>query len=645
MKLLKTLAVLLAILASCGREQEGLPFFIPEEGGPAGQRLEADQDGGFSLAEPVLVARDGRAFYIRYRGAGGGESLRVYGGGGRQVAAGTLVRAGEEVVTQHLSLPRGSVIRSFKIEKPADREQDLPALELLEAGLGESFDGIRMGAGLMRLGGAVRAVEQDGSALEVFFQVHGWPFEEPAVDREAQPSAASRFSGATGQPPAAAGRPSAAAGLGGSAAAGQGVWQVAVTLDSRAPFSWPEFRSLEAAAESDDRLRPPGVSSKAPPDRRSSPKLDGGRANVLLTFRFGGETAVFRHGSLPGTQTIYLYEAMVPFRPQSLRLEPLGGGALRLRSLTVSRLGPTAVSAAGESAGGSVPAERSAGSLDPLPADPGAVLLYDPARWRQADFELFSWSRFPRILIMDTADYGVQSRLFKRLAFFVEKRGYRGRLVSNQDFAGLHGFNAHDYRAEDLAGFFQKAREESFTLNREEELLKELLLHNGVIREEQGFLPGTGAILSISRSSYPVLRRHLLTHESYHGVFFSRAEYRQACREEWESLPAPAREFWLLFFRWMGYDTADSYLVVNEFQAYLFQQPRPAVQYYFRSLTAGRLISAYPDRAPEVRRFLRSDPGSFLGSFDRLERSLRETAGVEGGRVVDLEPAGGWEEE
>ncbi len=625
MKLLKTLAVLLAILASCGRAQEGLPFFIPEEGGAAEQRLEADQEGGFYLAEPVLVARDGQAFYIRYRGAGGGESLRVYGGGGRQIAAGTLVRAGEEVVMQHLSLHRGSVIRGFEIEKPADREQGLPALELLEAGLGESFDGIRTGAGLLRLGGAVRAVEQDGSALEVFFRICGWPFEGSAADREA--------------------RPSAAVGLAGPAAAGQEVWQIAVTLDSRAPFSWPEFRSLEAAAESDDRLRPPGASSEAPPDRRSSPELDSGRANVLLTFRSGGETAVFRNGSLPGTQTIYLYEAIVPFRPQSLRLEPLGGGGFRLRSLTVSRLGRTAVSTAGESAGESVPAARSAGSLDPLPADPAAVLLYDPARWRQADFELFSWSRFPRILIMDTADYRVQSRFFKRLAFFVEKRGYRGRLVSNQDFAGLHGFNAHDYRAEDLARFFQKAREESFTLNREEELLKELLLHNGVIREEKGFLPGTGAILSISRSSYPVLRRHLLTHESYHGVFFSRAEYRRACREEWESLPQPAREFWLLFFRWMGYDTADSYLAVNEFQAYLFQQPRPVVQYYFRSLTAGRLISAYPDRALEVRRFLRSDPGSFLRSFDRLERSLRETAGVEGGRVVDLEPAGGWEQE
>ena len=82
-----------------------------------------------------------------------------------------------------------------------------------------------------------------------------------------------------------------------------------------------------------------------------------------------------------------------------------------------------------------------------------AVLLYDPEHWRQPDYELFSWTRFPGILIMDTASYAVQSRFFKRLAFYVEKRGYRGRLIPEEEFAGLHGFNAHDYRAEDLARF------------------------------------------------------------------------------------------------------------------------------------------------------------------------------------------------
>ena len=53
--------------------------------------------------------------------------------------------------------------------------------------------------------------------------------------------------------------------------------------------------------------------------------------------------------------------------------------------------------------------------------------------------------------------------------------GSWGRLVGNEEFAGLHGFNAHDYRAEDLARFFQSAREQLFTLNPEEELLEQIL--------------------------------------------------------------------------------------------------------------------------------------------------------------------------
>ncbi|MEE9309296.1 MAG: hypothetical protein V3V57_17395, partial [Spirochaetia bacterium] len=99
------------------------------------------------------------------------------------------------------------------------------------------------------------------------------------------------------------------------------------------------------------------------------------------------------------------------------------------------------------------------------------------------------------------------------------------------------------------------------------------------------------------------------------------------------------KEFWRLFFRWVGYDTEDPYLTVNEYQAYLFQQPRSELQYYFATLTASRLISSYPGQAARVREFLRSDPDSFTRGFDTLEASLRRIARMEGGRVIELEPA------
>ncbi|MDR2370060.1 MAG: hypothetical protein LBD71_01155, partial [Treponema sp.] len=92
----------------------------------------------------------------------------------------------------------------------------------------------------------------------------------------------------------------------------------------------------------------------------------------------------------------------------------------------------------------------SANPLPPFPgpvsADPAVILAYPQEAWRDARYEIFRWEAFPSILVFDTADYGVQDRLLKRLAFFVEKAGFRGRLAPDSEIAGLHGWNAHDYR-------------------------------------------------------------------------------------------------------------------------------------------------------------------------------------------------------
>ena len=51
----------------------------------------------------------------------------------------------------------------------------------------------------------------------------------------------------------------------------------------------------------------------------------------------------------------------------------------------------------------------------------------------------------------------MQDDLLKRMAFFTEKEGFRGRLAADEEIKDLHGFNAHDYRAETLAAFFDLA--------------------------------------------------------------------------------------------------------------------------------------------------------------------------------------------
>ncbi|MBA7534209.1 hypothetical protein ES705_26455 [subsurface metagenome] len=273
--------------------------------------------------------------------------------------------------------------------------------------------------------------------------------------------------------------------------------------------------------------------------------------------------------------------------------------------------------------------------LLPLPADPGTVLAYEQEEWRDPDFELFSWDLYPHILLMDTADYSVQDRFFKRLAFYVEKKGFRGSIFTLEELAGKHGYNAHDYRAEDLARFFNEV--ERFSLTREEERLENILTENGIIiKKSSGYIPGMGGIISISRSSSKVLRRHLLTHEIFHGLFFSRPGYREGCFAAWQELSPEEQEFWLLFLSWAGYDTADHYLVVNEFQAYLMQQPRRGVNYYFRKVVPGRLIESYPQEEDHIRRILEAGKNGFTRSFDRLQGLLQSRPAVKGGEVVTI---------
>ena len=140
--------------------------------------------------------------------------------------------------------------------------------------------------------------------------------------------------------------------------------------------------------------------------------------------------------------------------------------------------------------------------LSPITADPGIILHWPQAQWRQLSYELFAWEQFPSVLIFDFADYSVQDAYLKRLSFFAEKKGFTGKLLFDEDIASLHGFNAHDYRAETLAAFFQKAEAEHFPLSKSELHLRKVLFHNGIIvRTETGIEAGDGAIVSISRQS------------------------------------------------------------------------------------------------------------------------------------------------
>jgi hypothetical protein len=247
------------------------------------------------------------------------------------------------------------------------------------------------------------------------------------------------------------------------------------------------------------------------------------------------------------------------------------------------------------------------------------------------------------VLVIDSVSYEVQARFFKRLAFFVEKVGYRGSLLTDAELRGRHGYNAHNYNAAGLAEFFTAAQQEGFPLNAEEELLREIVLANGIISaggDADGFTPNDGGVLAVSQesSSFPGLRELLVSHEAYHGVYYAEPDYVRAVDDAWESLDARQQRFWTLLLSGLQYDVDDEYLVRNEYHAYLLQQPVTAAGWYFESRSAERLRRWYPGLAGWFDEYFRDYAGSHREQAAAIEAHLFRLTGLRARDVFCLEP-------
>jgi hypothetical protein len=280
---------------------------------------------------------------------------------------------------------------------------------------------------------------------------------------------------------------------------------------------------------------------------------------------------------------------------------------------------------------------------EPVPADPGLILSWPAEQWRARRYELFRWEQFPSLLIFDTANYAAQDRLFKRLAFFTEKAGFRGRLASDAEIAGLHGWNAHDYRAEDLARFFEAARISQFPLLAEERELERILLDNGIILQapDGGFSADAGGVISISRESPDYLRSLFMAHEGFHGLFFIDEDFRAFSRQRWERLPAQAKRFITSYFDYQHYDINDEYLIINEFMAHLLQQPVSRAGVYFGQTLPSRLETSPWRRAalPPKDASAASWPAlasAFTAEAEAFSAYVNRRWGLAAGRVYQL---------
>ncbi len=222
----------------------------------------------------------------------------------------------------------------------------------------------------------------------------------------------------------------------------------------------------------------------------------------------------------------------------------------------------------------------------PLVTDLGLVIYWPKENWRCPLYELFRWENFPEVLFFDFKDYSVQNKFFTRLAYFAEKNGYKGTLVDDEFCETHHGYNAHDYSAETLASFYNKAEAEAFNLNEYELLLKEILLRNKIILErDDGFVEvGEGAIVSFSQESPEYLRYTFLAHECWHGIYFTEEDFRDFVEDLYYKFDAQSMDFLQTFWekqKTLGYDRSDLYLMKNEFMAYIMQQGVSNTAAYF----------------------------------------------------------------
>lgn len=381
-----------------------------------------------------------------------------------------------------------------------------------------------------------------------------------------------------------------------------------------------------------------GVSDPLQETQTSGGGTSGRRARVMpkiivklqragegkCTLGFGGEKFTLWRYNAPATDPCYTltcYAASLASPFDVARLEGAQSVALMMVS-SEEELSPL-------SSGGREEV------LVPYKTDPGFIITWSSDTWRCRDYELFEWDRFPKVLFMDFRNYEVQSAFLRRLAFFVEKKGYRGRLASDEELMGKHDYNAHDYRAESLAAFYSKAAAEDFPLNDSEMLLRDILIKNGLIKAgDDGYTSSGGALISISKQSEMWRRDRLLAHEGWHGIYFTDERFRNAVAAVYGTMDGESRDFLEQFWGTqedLNYDTTDAYLTQNEFMAYLMQQRLSDVSSYFVHLAnRGSVMRGIP----ELCQYVRATGGAAFEDAARvLDEYAQDNFGLACGRI------------
>jgi hypothetical protein len=219
------------------------------------------------------------------------------------------------------------------------------------------------------------------------------------------------------------------------------------------------------------------------------------------------------------------------------------------------------------------------------------------------------WAPNPLVWVLDFPNLELQGRAMNRMAALLEKaRTPRDRVLGDEALAGAitadgrtssTWYFGHNYRASDLARFFQWAERDGVTLNPLELWVRELVeLARQVDRSRDAAiltLPALGPHVDAA------MRAAILRHELGHGQFFTLPFFAAHVMRIWErGLSEAERDTIRRFLGDEGYDTKQEEVMANEAMAYLLYTPDR------RFFNPARDLGWSDEQADRIRAMLRS---------------------------------------
>ncbi|AYE36749.1 hypothetical protein DB313_02790 [Borrelia turcica IST7] len=218
----------------------------------------------------------------------------------------------------------------------------------------------------------------------------------------------------------------------------------------------------------------------------------------------------------------------------------------------------------------------------PINSDLKFIFNYKKENYRRDSFEFFNLIAEPDIYVLKFKQLRDQSLMLKRLAFFTEKKNFRGKILSNKELENKKGWTGHNYRLEDIITFFNMAKKLNIKLNKEEIILRNIIITNKLANIENQILKVKDKSKNIAFATYSedktmsrAAQMIIFMHEILHMYFFTDNNIRKSISTFWnQNVLQKDKRAWIKFLDSKDYDIKSNNLVINEFYAYTAQIPK-----------------------------------------------------------------------